>query len=302
MHLPPLLSPGDKVALVALSGPCTNREQLAGAVAALTEMGLEVEVKDSCFAMHPKLSYLAGEDKLRLDDLHDVFFEKSIKGVFAARGGYGVGRLLPYIDFEIIKQNPKVLVGFSDVTALHTAINQQAGLITFHGQMPYNYFGGAEYYKLLFDNKPLSFINLQALYPGECAGITTGGNLSVITSMLGTPYEIDTKGRILILEDINEPLYKIDRMLLQLKLAGKLKDAAGIIFGDMSGLGLNELYPVLKELVLDEKKPTLWGLQCGHIKQNFTVPLGAAGEISAGVFNVFSSRSLQAKALRQQPH
>jgi len=271
MQMPKLLSPnsGDTVALLALSGPCTSREKFKRAITTMVGMGLEVHVMQSCYSIHPELDYLAGYDDLRLNDLHTAFADKNIKGIFAMRGGYGAGRLLPYINYDLIRKNPKVFVGYSDVTAMHIALNQFCDLVTFHGAMPYS---DPEDVSL---SHTIQFSGLQTLFPGETTGRITGGNLSVIASTLGTPYEIDTRRRILLLEEVGEPLYKIDRLLLQLKLAGKFSHAAGIIFGDFCGLPLEDLYPIIRELVLTEKKPTVWGLHCGHTSPNLMIPLGS---------------------------
>jgi len=268
MQMPKLLSHGDAVALLALSSPCTDRKKFKKAINTMEGLGLEVHVMQSCYATHPELDYLAGYDCLRLNDLHAAFADKNIKGIFAMRGGYGSSRLLPYVNYDLIRKNPKVFVGYSDVTAMHIALNQFCGLVTFHGAMPYS---DSQDVGLSYITE---FPKLQTLFPGEATGRMTGGNLSVIASTLGTPYEIDTRRRILLLEEVGEPLYKIDRLLLQLKLAGKFRDAAGIVFGDICGLPINELYPMLEELVLTEKKPTVWGLHCGHMSPNLSLPLG----------------------------
>jgi len=323
MQTPELLTKGDTVAIVAASGICDSTK-LANGVNVIESMGLKVKVMPGCYASH---DYLAGTDHQRLQDLHEAFADVNIKGIFMARGGYGTARLLPYIDYALIRKNPKVVVGFSDITALHIALNQLCGLVTFHGPMPVSCLsdaalhpqtlesltsaifkstkksGTAAFHRLhavvsaytsrsrvqfpmqtkqirnqtSFPNI-LEFLppdsNLQTLYPGQASGILTGGNLSVIASTLGTPYEIKTRGRILFLEDVNEEPYRVDRLLLQLKLAGKLSAATGIIFGDFSPETLETLQLAINEIVLTEKKPTAWGLSCGHTSPNFTLPLG----------------------------
>ncbi|MCL2286620.1 MAG: LD-carboxypeptidase [Firmicutes bacterium] len=264
MQIPRPLTKGDTVAVTATSGIC-NTEKLENGVQKLKDLGLQVKVMDSCYASHG--SYLAGEDSLRLNDLHAAFADKSIKGIFAARGGYGAARLLPCLNYELIRRNPKIFVGFSDVTALHIVLNQFCGLATFHGPMPAscgsNFTVGWAFH-----------LPAAALYPGRAAGILTGGNLSIIASTLGTPYEIKTRGRILFLEETKEEPYRVDRLLLQLKLAGKFKDAAGIAFGDFSPESLDTLHTAIQELVISERKPAIWGLPCGHTTPNITLPLG----------------------------
>ena len=280
MLYPKLLNKGDTVAITATSGIC-NTTRLKNGVRTLENLGLKAKVMKSCYASHGE--YLAGKDDLRVRNLHEAFADKSIKGILAARGGYGAGRLLPHLDYHLIRRNPKIFVGFSDVTALHTAINQFCGLATFHGPMPVSCFGGsnpdpltiASFTNAVFQNT--SYVELAAttaLYPGQATGMLTGGNLSVIASMLGTPYEIKTRGRILFLEETQEEPYRVDRLLLQLKLAGKFSEAAGIAFGDFSPANLETLHIAIQELVVPEGKPTIWGLPCGHTSPNFTLPLG----------------------------
>ena len=303
MRIPNLLKIGDTIAITAASGICTNTK-LTNGIHALENIGLKVKVMDSCYATHGQ--YLAGEDRLRINNLQTAFADKNIKGIFMARGGYGAARLLPYLNYNLISQNPKVFIGYSDVTALHIALNQFCKLATFHGPMPVSCFGGEEPHPLTLDSLKAAVFaedasqlprylqkqnlpfradqistNLKVLYSGYASGLLTGGNLSVIASTLGTPYEIKTRGRILFLEDIQEEPYRVDRLLLQLKLAGKLKDAAGIIFGDFSPETLESLYVAIQELVLTEKKPTIWGFSSGHASPNLTLPLGQEVTLSA---------------------
>ena len=322
MHIPPPLHPGAKVAVLATSGVC-DPAKLAKGVGVLQSLGLVVQVMESCHASH---DYLAGPDALRLRDLHTAFADKEIKAIFVARGGYGAARLLPWLDYAMIRQNPKIFVGFSDVTALHIVLNQFCKLATLHGPMPAACFGAGEIDPLTFASfKDALFgsvffrfgtANLETLHPGGLyfsasetfgvrhanvrildtkeahtkdfrqenvlTGILTGGNLSVIASTLGTPYEIETRNRILFLEEVNEVPYRVDRLLLQLKLSGKLRDAAGIVFGDFSPETLQSLSTAVQELVLTEEKPTVWGLPCGHSGQNITLPLGRAVSIVTG--------------------
>jgi len=286
LTLPALLTKGDTVAITAASMPCTHSKLEIG-IEKIQDMGLKVQVMDSCYAAH---NYLAGLDALRLHDLHAAFADKNIKGIFMARGGYGAARLLPHLNYELIRQNPKIFVGFSDVTALHIALNQFGNLATYHGPMPASCFASEELHPLtlssftgaVFLNKFGRFsAGLQTLCPGHASGILTGGNLSVIASTLGTPYEIKTRGRILFLEEVQEPPYRVDRLLLQLKLAGKLSDAAGIAFGDFSPESLDTLGTAINELILPEKKPTIWGMPSGHTSPNFTIPLGMIASITA---------------------
>ena len=284
--MPKLLRTGDTVAVLATSGAC-NIVNLENGVKTLESMGLNVQVMWSCYA---KREYLAGDDNLRLNDLHTAFEDTNIKGIFVARGGYGAGRLLPFINYELVKKNPKVFVGFSDVTALHIVFNQFCNLITFHGPMPATNVGNARFSwwalkNMIFES---SFCNqkekllaptLKTIVSGCAKGVLTGGNLTLVTTSLGTPYEINTRQRILFLEEVQEEPYRVDRLFLQLKQAGKFRDASGIILGDFSPESLETIKMAIDDLIIPENKPTVGGLKCGHITPTFTLPLGRIMEI-----------------------
>jgi len=320
--MPELLRPGDTVAIIATSGPCDSNRLVKG-VEAVKSMGLRPWVLESCRSRH---GYFAGPDDLRLRDLHTAFASPDVRGIFVARGGYGAGRLLPYIDYDLLRNNPKVFVGYSDVTALHVAINQCCRFATFHGPMPAADFG-KEYLPLTMDSLrnmifsapsaagsaihkcedvPLQFhphktvdsehekqsviprvlpaplrnivfghaSPLTTIVPGQAGGLLTGGNLSLLAASLGTPYEVDTKGCILFIEETNEDPYSVDRMLLQLQQAGKLSQAAGIVLGDFGPQTPETLHICISEIIAKENKPTLAGLASGHCSPNITLPLG----------------------------
>jgi len=293
MQMPKLLQQGDTVAVLATSGP-VDVERLTAGVEVVKAMGLVPWVMESCYLRY---GYLAGTDDVRLRDLHTAFAAPYVRGIFVARGGYGAGRLLPGLDFELIASNPKVFLGYSDVTALHIAITQRCGFITFHGPVV-SEFGRddvsmSSLIKMIFSKDEIGVAAsrlgiksdipiisnphgqpLITIIPGRATGPLTGGNLCLLTASLGTPYEIDTKNRILFIEEINEAPYRIDRMILQLKQAGKLADAAGIILGDFSPQTLETLHICINELIVPEGKPTLAGLSCGHCSPNITLPIG----------------------------
>ena len=288
MLTPNPLKKGDQVAITAASGVC-DPAKLQNGILTLEKIGLKVKVMPSCYAKH---DYLAGTDIQRAADLHEAFADKSIRAIFMARGGYGAARLLPLINFNLIRQNPKILVGFSDVTALHIAINQICKLVTYHGPMPAATFGTSPINPITLESlvntimsrgqgdvSPRSSYQLNILYPGNASGILTGGNLTLIAASLGTPYEIKTRGRILFMEETQEAPYRVDRLFLQLKQARKFKHAAGIILGDFSPETTETLHTAISELILTEKKPTLSGLPCGHTTPNITLPLGGWAKI-----------------------
>ncbi|MBN1045961.1 MULTISPECIES: LD-carboxypeptidase [unclassified Clostridium] len=296
MRRPKPLKKGDKIALVGLSSP-TTEERLELSIKAMHDFGFEVVVGESCKSHY---GYLAGSDEIRADDMNKMFCDKSISGIFAIRGGYGATRILDKLNYNMIKKNPKVFSGYSDVTAIHNVINARCDFITFHAPMPATemYKGldkYTEYYfkKSIFDSEPLGKlkntedIKMRTLFKGKAEGRLVGGNLSVVCSTLGTEYEIDTKGKILFLEEIDEYPYKIDRMIMQLKQSNKFKDASGIILGKWTdclppkGRESLSLIQIFEELIAPERKPTLYDVCCGHCLPTLTLPLGAKIKINA---------------------
>jgi len=293
MNRPELLRPGDTVAIIATSGPCDS-ELLAAGVKAVKDMGLMPWVMESCYLRH---GFLAGADDIRLRDLHMAFAAPYVRGIFVARGGYGAQRLLKDLDYDLIRCNPKVFVGYSDVTALHVVFNQICGLVTFHGPMVASDFGRGldpftmdAFKRMIFADRDIrlkppskkgdfSLVNppgrpLTIIVSGYAKGPLVGGNLCLLAASIGTPYEINTHGCILFLEETGEDPYRIDRMLLQLKYAGKLSNAAGIILGDFGPQTLEDLHISINELIIPEGKPTLANLACGHTSPTLTLPLG----------------------------
>ncbi|WP_459476691.1 S66 peptidase family protein [Clostridium saccharoperbutylacetonicum] len=295
MIRPKYLKKGDKIGLIGSSSP-TPKDRIEPSIRAMEALGLEVILGESCLKNH---GYLSGTDEIRANDINKMFEDKSIKGIFAMRGGYGAPRILDKLDYDMIKKNPKVFAGYSDITALHNVFNQKCELITFHTPMPSTeiYKGVDEYTldyfkKNIFSDIPLGVLknpdgqDLKTLVTGEAEGILVGGNLSLVASSLGTPYEIDTRGKILFLEEIEEYPYKIDRMLVQLKLAGKFKEAAGIILGAWTNCEAKEgdnsltLMEVFEEIIIPENKTTIYNLACGHCMPTISLPLGTKIKIN----------------------
>lgn len=243
----------------------------------------------------------------RLDDLHEMFRDPEVKAVFAIRGGYGSPHLLDRIDYDLIRRNPKIFLGFSDITAMHLAINKNSRLVTFHGPIVLSRFTGytqQNFRKALFDIKPLGKLTnptdsnelrpahaLRAIRAGKATGQLIGGNLSLVCATLGTPYEIETRGKILFLEDVGEQAYNIDRMLTQLRLAGKLEQAAGIVWGECEDCGASDYKPsttipftvgeVADNIFGELEIPVLSGLTIGHTGDQLTLPLGVAATLDA---------------------
>jgi len=243
----------------------------------------------------------------RLEDLHNMFSDQSVKAIFCIRGGYGSIRLLDKIDYNLIRANPKIFLGYSDITALHLAISKLTGLVTFHGPVLISEFSNwtvSYFRKALFSLDPIGKVindskknNVRNLHPfwsvtnGKSQGKLTGGNLTMICSLMGTPYEIETDGKILFIEDVDEEPYRIDRMLTQLRLAGKFNKASGIIFGECSGCSSDRLQPsrvwdytlgeVLESVLGDLKIPVVYGLTFGHTSDQLTIPIGVEAVIDS---------------------
>ena len=291
IRTPSPLFPGARVALAAPSSG-VSVEQLRGAVDGMRALGLEAVVFPSSLPDY-RHGYLAADDAKRAADLNRAFADPSVEGVWCIRGGYGAARLLPLLDWRCIAAHPKWLGGFSDITALHICLNQFCQLMTYHIPMPstivhkgldpytrrqiLNCMAGLE--EGAIENPP--DIPFLPLVSGQAEGELTGGNLTLVASSLGTPYEIDTRGKILFLEDVKEQPYQIDRMLVQLRNAGKFKDCAGILLGEWtdcdpanpeSSLPLGRIF---QDLLVPEGKPILENLVCGHCMPSLCLPLGA---------------------------
>jgi muramoyltetrapeptide carboxypeptidase len=237
-----------------------------------------------------------------------MFRDPEVKGVFAIRGGYGASQLLDRIDYDLIRAHPKVFLGYSDITALHLAIQKRAGMVTFHGPVTLSRFTPYTqtcFRKALFETAPVGRVTnppdsdplrpahtLRTVRQGRARGPLIGGNLTLVSTTMGTPYEIETSGRILFLEDVDEEPYSIDRMLTQLRLAGKLTAAAGVIFGECQDCRPRDFKPsyestlslgeVVDEILGRLHAPVLSGLTIGHTDDQLTLPLGVMAELDAG--------------------
>lgn len=321
MRRPEGLRPGDTVALVApASGGPGAAGDLERARAKLAEVGLRTVVGPHALDGR---GYLAGRDEARAADLEAAFADPRIDGVLCVAGGYGALRVVDRLDYELIARRPKVFAGYSDITALHVAIGQRAGLVTFHGPMARDIgsafraappgervaaglgetdgavaaaaFTWEHFVRAVMRAEPLGELRqpswappLEVVVPGRASGPLVGGNLSLLVATLGTPFEVETAGRILLLEDVDEPPYRIDRMLTQLRLAGKLDAAAGFVVAECAGclpaqtgrpsLTLRE---VLDDILAPLGKPAVYGLAAGHGMSRFTLPLGVRATVDA---------------------
>ncbi len=302
MIRPKPLKKGDTIGLFA-SSSYVEKEKVEESIAAMKKLGFKVKVGDSCYRQH---GYFAGEDSVRAKDINMMFADKEVDGVFAIRGGYGAARLLDDIDFDLIRKNPKVFIGYSDITALHIAINQKCDLITFHGPMPstelytdVDEYTKHYYEKNIFSNEPLGVVatvkdDMKVVVEGIAQGKLVGGNLSLIVSSIGTEYEIDTKDKILFIEDVDESPYRIDRMLLQLHQSGKFRDCAGIMLGAFTNCEAEDknkslsIEQVINEIIVPNNKPTISNIKCGHCLPTLTLPLGVEVKIDGenGIFQI----------------
>ena len=290
---PPALQLGDKVGIVA---PASNvkRDELEAGCEALRRAGYRPFYFDSIFDQD---LYFAGSVERRARELEDMFAREDVGAILCARGGYGSNYLLDQLDFEKLKAHPKIFVGYSDLTALLTSFADKLGMVTFHGPMvakDWAHDGGVDmksWQAALSGTSPWEVASgagsgAKGLVEGQAEGILYGGCLSILAASLGTRYEIDTEGKILFVEDVATKPYQVDRMLVQLKLAGKLNGVKGIVFGEMrdcvqtanQGYTLEE---VILRIVGDLGIPIAYGLRSGHVTTgNITLPFGVTAELT----------------------
>jgi len=246
-----------------------------------------------------RTGYLAGSDAERLADLVEMFEDDAVSAIIAARGGYGSGRLLPLFDPAIAERHPKIFVGYSDLTFLLTQLVQRAALVSFHGPMlaglEHNREGGAGLLALLSGDRAGWNLSARSIVqPGMAEGMVVGGCLSILVAALGTPYAIETDGRLLFIEDVNEKPYRIDRMLTQLRQAGKLDAVAGVIFGEMPGCasGPDEavsVVDVIRSAFATARYPVVFGLSSGHGSAATTLPLGIRARLAGERLSLLES-------------
>lgn len=301
---PPRLQPGATVGLITPASPAFEPTTIRAGIQTLQSLGFRVKTGDH---IAQKWGYLAGSDADRLHDLHQMFQDDEVQAIICLRGGYGSMRLLPQIDYALIKKHPKIFVGYSDITALNLAIYQQTGLITFHGPVAISSFSSytTEYFmKIVTLSEPLGQISrpkpdnplrptayLNTIQPGRATGRLVGGNLTILTALLGTRFEVDTTDAILFLEETGEEPYDVDRMLTQLLLAGKLDQVAGVVFDRCPDCQPRDYKPAfpntfsLEEVVIERLQdcncPVLFGLALGHEADKPTLPLGITVTLDA---------------------
>ena len=293
------LQKGDTIGLIAPSGAVRNEGAIERAIAETERMGYRVKMGESCGKVY---GYLSGTDEVRARDINAMFADDEVDAIVCVRGGYGTMRLLDLIDYDVIRANPKIFVGYSDITALHAAMHDRCGLVTFHAPMavsdwsssPLDEASYASMIRALGTSSPMGeLVNTpdyparRTIVPGMCEATLVGGNLSLITGLLGTPYQLDVKDKILFIEEIGERTYCVDRMLTQLRLAGVFEQCAGVVFGDFKdcpieypafGLSLEE---IIRDIVVPSGKPAFAGMQIGHCTPKLSLPHGVRCRLDA---------------------
>jgi muramoyltetrapeptide carboxypeptidase len=304
LRKPQHLKPGDTVGVIMPSTHTPDPDQLAQVRRTIEFFGLEL--KPSRFLGKRTASFTQSIDE-RVDDLHQMFRDPRVKAVFPIRGGYGTMQFLDRIDYSVIRDNPKIFTGYSDITAMHLAFQKRAGIVTFHSPIvlsPFTPYTQNLFRKALFEARPIGEITnppesnplrpahpWRTIRPGKARGLLNGGNLTLISTTMGTPYEIETNGRILFIEDVGEEAYSIDRMLVQLWLAGKLQQAAGIVWGECNDCGPGAYKPsqaspftlgeTVDNILGRLQIPVLAGITIGHTADQATIPYGVMATLDA---------------------
>lgn len=282
---PRRLGPGSVIGIAAPSGPFDPQAFERG-LEVLRTMEFRVRIPDGLFASR---GYLAGTDAHRAAVFESVFCDPGIDAVMAARGGYGCLRILPLLDFARLAAHPKALIGFSDVTALLTAMGSRCGLATFHGPMVTTLAGASErtlrgLREAVASDRPLKLTSdaAIALRPGTASGTVCGGNLNTLCHLVGTPFAPRFRNRIVFLEDRGEAPYRVDRMLMHMKTAGCFEGVKGLVLGSFTDCGSpEEIMAIVEEIFHGEGFPVLAGLEAGHSDPNLTLPLGVRAELDA---------------------
>jgi Uncharacterized proteins, homologs of microcin C7 resistance protein MccF len=297
---PTRLKTGDTVGLVLPATAAFEADEIQFAKEQMEAIGFKVVIGAHAF---DKWGYFAGHDRDRAGDINRMFADDNVSGVVCYTGGWGSPRVLPYLDYDLIKRKPKVLIGYSDITALLNAVHKRTGLITFHGPVgasTYDPFTLENFRKIVMTAEPAGLLPTPAKKPnelvdrtnrilkintGKATGPLIGGNLTMIATLMGTPYQPDTTGAIFFLEDVHEEPYRIDRMLTTLALGGMFDKVAGIVFGRCSDCGIKGPSLSLEEILRDRfgslPVPAISGLSFGHIEQKLVLPIGARATLDA---------------------
>jgi len=281
-RIPEPLLPGDLIGIAAPAGPCDPGEVEKG-IRILESAGYAVLVPDG---LSEKNGYLAGTDAHRAEIVTRLFADDAVKAVFCARGGYGSMRILPLLDTELIRSHPKIFAGFSDITALLCFFQNQCGMVCFHGPVVSTLEEGESLIALKDALREPERVRIHAenahvLFSGTASGIVSGGNLTTLCHLTGTDFQPGFDGHIVMLEDRNEPLYKIDRMLTQMKLSRCFRGIKGVVLGSFDQCGAEEdIYGIIKDIFHDCEVPVMAGFPFGHGPRNLTFPLGMNAEMN----------------------
>jgi muramoyltetrapeptide carboxypeptidase len=292
---PPRLNRGDLIGLVSPASTPAPREKIESSVRYLERLGYRAKVGANAEREH---GYLAGTDEQRAADLNNFIRDPRVKALFALRGGYGTPRILSLIDYRALRRSPKIISGFSDITALQLAILRRCGLVTFSGPMPAVEFWKdpdpyteENFWRLLTSKKklgPLAASELEVLNEGRASGALLGGNLSLVVNCLGTRFLPSMRGAILVLEEVDEAPYRVDRMLTQLMNSGIASRLAGLVFGQFTRCEQKDpakpsltCAEVLRDFASRLKCPVLTNLQYGHVPRKLTIPFGLSAQIDA---------------------
>lgn len=292
MITPAFLKPGDKVGIVATARKI-SREEVEPAIKVLESWGLAVELGGNLFETD---NQFAGNDDLRAGDLQQMLDNPEIRAIICARGGYGTVRIIDQLNFLNFEKNPKWIVGYSDITVLHSHIHRNFEIETLHATMPLNFPADGGFSepvealrKCLFGEAPGYEIQAGELSrTGHAQGVVVGGNLSILYSLCGTPSEIETEGKILFIEDLDEYLYHIDRMMMNLKRSGKLEHLAGLVIGGMSQMRDNTIpfgktaEQIIADVVKEYNYPVLFGFPAGHLDVNMPLVFGREAILEVG--------------------
>lgn len=309
------LRKGGTIGIVSPSSGLWTRSELWKAIEEIESWGYKVKTGKYAYRNH---YYLAGTDLQRAEDLMEFFKDETVDAIFCSQGGYGAARILKYLDFDVIRRNPKIFMGYSDITSLHMAIHRLTGLVTFHG--PSASSAGTEHMteyrysqmmKALSEDRPIGKIEmadkgkyLVKVTGGKAEGILTGGNLTLLCATLGTPYEIETRDRILFIEDLDTEPWIMDHMFTHMLNAGKFQEARAIVIGECSGCEPNKYEPgfpnqcSLEDVIFDLLQPLgiplIYGLPIGHTKDLATLPIGVAARVDAdaGSFEIIETATV----------
>ena len=296
---PKALAKGDTIGITAPSGSIWNKWHIEKIEGILKAQGFKTRFGQTCYEQD---GYLAGSDELRAAELMAFYEDKAVKGIVTMRGGWGCARILDRLDYETIRQNPKIIIGFSDITSLINAIYERAKVITYHGPCGYSSWGDftmKHVKNILASGTPYTLRNpsdfrddLKTWVSGKAQGVLIGGNLTVVVSMIGTAYEPYWPGKILFLEEIGEEPYRVDRMLWQMRQAGVFNEINGLVLGSFKNCEPEEpeksfsLDEVFQQHFSNATFPVYQGAAFGHITPKFTLPIGVSAEIDANEFTI----------------